>query len=106
MGRPHGILPSMTAKEVLQEVATMNESDWIEIQSGIAEMLASRLSESQLAEIQNALDEAEAELQRVLHLIALLNRLLFLHELSFKPRCRIWEFGDRKEVCQSVARCL
>ena len=54
----------MTAKEVLENVATMPAADWMEIQSGIAEMLAARFSADERAEIRSALAEAETELDR------------------------------------------
>lgn len=54
----------MTTKEVLETVAAMPAADWMEIQSGIAEMLAARFSASEVAEVSEALAEAEAELDR------------------------------------------
>jgi hypothetical protein len=54
----------MTAKEVLETVAAMPAEDWVEIQSGIAEMLANQLSVAETSEIYHALSEAEAEFSR------------------------------------------
>ncbi|MBA3963347.1 MAG: hypothetical protein H0X40_15800 [Chthoniobacterales bacterium] len=54
----------MTAKEVLDSVATMPAADWMKIQLGIAEMLAARFSADEVAEVREALAEAEAELDR------------------------------------------
>ena len=54
----------MTAKEVLETVAAMPATDWMEIQSGIGEMLAARFSAGEVAEISEALAGAEAELDR------------------------------------------
>jgi plasmid stabilization system protein ParE len=54
----------MTAKEVLETVAEMPTEEWMKIQSGIAEMLASRFSSDETSEIHNALAEAEAEFAR------------------------------------------
>lgn len=54
----------MTTKELLETVAAMPAADWMEIQSGIAEMLAARFSAGVVAEISEALVEAEAELDR------------------------------------------
>ena len=54
----------MTAKEVLENVATMPSEEWLKIQSGIAEMLAARFSAGETSEIHNALGEADAEFAR------------------------------------------
>jgi len=54
----------MTAKEVLESVAAMPAADWIEIQSGIAEMLAARFSAGEISEVREALAEAEGEFAR------------------------------------------
>jgi hypothetical protein len=54
----------MTAKEVLENVATMPSEEWLKIQSGIAEMLAARLSADETSEIHEALAESEAEFAR------------------------------------------
>jgi hypothetical protein len=54
----------MTAKEVLETVAAMPTADWMKIQSGIAELLAARFSAGEVAEVREALAEAEAELER------------------------------------------
>ncbi|MDR3406594.1 MAG: hypothetical protein P4L99_29180 [Chthoniobacter sp.] len=54
----------MTTKEVLETVATMPAEEWMKIQSGIAEMLATRFSTEEKSEICEALAEAEAEFAR------------------------------------------
>lgn len=54
----------MTPKEVLENVAAMPAADWMEIQAGIAEMLAARFSAGEIAEVRDALAEAETELDR------------------------------------------
>ena len=54
----------MTAQEVLQTVATMPCEEWMKIQSGIANMISARFSEGEVAEIREALDEADAEFAR------------------------------------------
>ena len=54
----------MTAKEVLETVATMPSEEWLKIQTGIAEMLVSRFSTDETSGIRDALDEAEAEFNR------------------------------------------
>ncbi|MEI9892663.1 MAG: hypothetical protein WDN28_01780 [Chthoniobacter sp.] len=54
----------MTTKEVLETVATMPTEEWMKIQSGIAEMLATRFSVEETSEIREALTEAEAEFAR------------------------------------------
>jgi hypothetical protein len=54
----------MTAKDVLETVATMPTEEWIKIQSGIADMLAARFAPEEASEIREALAEAEAEFAR------------------------------------------
>jgi hypothetical protein len=54
----------MTAKEVLATVAAMPNEDCLEIQAGIAELLATRFSVAETTDIRNALTEAEAEFAR------------------------------------------
>ena len=54
----------MTAKEALENVATMPSDEWLKIQSGIAEMLAARFSEEETSEIREALAEADGEFAR------------------------------------------
>ena len=54
----------MTTKEVLETVATMPAEEWMKIQSGIAEMLATRFSTEETSEIGEALAEAETEFAR------------------------------------------
>ena len=54
----------MTAKEVLETVASMPSEDCLEIQTGIAELLAARFSGDETAGIREALTEAEAEFAR------------------------------------------
>jgi hypothetical protein len=54
----------MTPHEILKAVAAMPEEDWITIQCGITEMSATRFSPEEIAEINKALDEADAEFER------------------------------------------
>jgi hypothetical protein len=54
----------MTVKEVLNTVASMPQEDWMEIQNGIAKLLASEFSRNDRAEINSALEEAESEFAR------------------------------------------
>jgi hypothetical protein len=54
----------MTAQEVLKVMAGMSEEDLLAVQSGIAEMMAARFSPGDIAEINHALDEADAEFAR------------------------------------------
>ena len=55
---------SMTADEVLATVAALPREDWVKIQIGIAEMMATALTEAERSEIGVALNEAEAEFGR------------------------------------------
>ena len=55
---------SMTAQEVLETVATMPQEDWMKIQCGIADLITAKLSSEEIAEIREALAEAEAEFER------------------------------------------
>ena len=54
----------MTADEVLATVAAMPSADWLKIQAGLAEMVASRFSHDDVSEIRTALAEADAEFAR------------------------------------------
>ena len=54
----------MTAEKVLETVATMPSEEWRKIQTGIADLIASRLSEGENAEILEALAESEGEFSR------------------------------------------
>ena len=54
----------MTADEVLKTVASMPSEDWLRIQAGLAEMLAARFAAGEVAEIREALAEADAEFAR------------------------------------------
>ena len=54
----------MNAKEVLAFVAAMPSKEWMTIQAGIAEMLASRFFSGERDEIHQALAEAEAQFAR------------------------------------------
>ena len=54
----------MTADEVIATVAAMPSADWLKIQAGLAEMVASRFSRDDVSEIRPALAEADAELAR------------------------------------------
>ena len=51
----------MTADEVIETVAAMPSADWLKIQAGLAEMIASRFSGDEVSEIRAALAEADAE---------------------------------------------
>ena len=51
----------MTAEEVVETVAALPALDWLKIQSGLAEMVVTRFSASELTETCAALAEAEAE---------------------------------------------
>lgn len=53
----------MTAKEVLEAIATLPSEEWTKIQSGLAEMIASRLSEEESSEVARALNQSEAEFE-------------------------------------------
>ena len=55
---------AMTADEVIATVAAMPSADWLKIQAGLAELVASRFSGEDIAEIRTALDEADAEFAR------------------------------------------
>ena len=54
----------MTAQEVLDTVAEMPQEDWMKIQRGIAELITAKFSSEDIAEIREALAEAEAEFER------------------------------------------
>ncbi len=54
----------MTAQEVINEVAAMPEEEWTKIQRGIADLISSRFSSGEIAEIQEALAESRAEFER------------------------------------------
>lgn len=54
----------MTTQEVLEGVKAMPVSEWLKIQTGIAELLAARLSAEEAAEIRDALNEAGTEFAR------------------------------------------
>lgn len=55
---------SMTAQEVLKTVAGMPYEDWVEIQCGIADLMLAKFSSQEIAEIQSALAESEAQFNR------------------------------------------
>ena len=57
-------LSAMTADEVIETVAAMPNADWLKIQAGLAEMVASRFSGDEVSEIRGALAEADAEFAR------------------------------------------
>ena len=57
-------LSAMTADEVIETVASMPNADWLKIQAGLAEMVASRFSGDEVSEIRAALAEADAEFAR------------------------------------------
>ena len=54
----------MTAAEVIETVATMPREDCLKIQAGIAEIFVSRFSPDEVADIRDALTEADAEFAR------------------------------------------
>ena len=54
----------MTADEVLETVASTPSEDWLRIQAGLAEMLAAWFASGEIAEIREALTEADAEFAR------------------------------------------
>ena len=54
----------MTADEVIETVAAMPSADWLKIQAGLAEMVASRFSRDDASEILDALAEADTEFAR------------------------------------------
>ena len=55
---------AMTVEEVIETVASMPSADWLRIQAGLAEMVASRFSGDEVFEIHAALAEADAEFAR------------------------------------------
>ena len=57
-------LSAMTADEVIETEAAMPSADWLKIQAGLAEMVASRFSGDEVSEIRAALAEADAEFAR------------------------------------------
>ena len=54
----------MTAQEVLKTVAEMPHEDLVKIQCGIADMMLAKFSSQEIAEINEALAESEAEYRR------------------------------------------
>jgi hypothetical protein len=54
----------MTAEQVLDAVANMQREDWMKIQCGIAEMMVTDFSPEEMAEIQAAVSQSEAEFER------------------------------------------
>ncbi len=54
----------MTAQEVLEIVAKMTYEDWVRINQGIADMIVAQFSPEEIAEIDAALKESEAEIER------------------------------------------
>jgi len=54
----------MTAQDVLKTVADMPQEELAAIQQGIANIIISRFSPDEIAEIRAALSEAEAEIDR------------------------------------------
>ena len=55
---------AMTAQEVLKTVAEMPYEDWVKIQCGIADLMLAKFSSQEIAEINEALAESEAEYRR------------------------------------------
>jgi hypothetical protein len=53
----------MTVEKVIENVAAMPNQDWLKIQAGLADMIATRCSERDLSEIRSALSEADSEFQ-------------------------------------------
>lgn len=51
----------MRAGEILDQIKQMPVEDWLQIQSGIGEMLASALSQSDVEQIADALREADED---------------------------------------------
>ena len=54
----------MTAQEVIKTVAAMPQEDWTKIQRGIADLITARFSNAEIADIRQALAEADAEFER------------------------------------------
>ena len=52
---------SVSAGEILNQIKQMPVEDWLQIQSGIGQMLATALSQSDVEQIANALREAEED---------------------------------------------
>lgn len=52
----------MSTGEILDQIKQMPVEDWLQIQSGIGELLASTLSEFEMEQIANALREADGDL--------------------------------------------
>ena len=51
----------MKTKEVLEAIAMLPPEEWMQIQSEVAELIASRWSEEERNEITEALQQSEAE---------------------------------------------
>ena len=49
----------MSAGEILDQIKQMPVEDWLQIQSGIGQMLASSFSEAEVKQIAEALSEAD-----------------------------------------------
>ena len=54
----------MSLQQILKEAADLSQEDLAHLQSGIAELMMSRFSPEEIAEINQALDAADAEFER------------------------------------------
>jgi len=54
----------MSPQQILKEAADLSQEDLLDLQCGIAELMASRFSPEEMTEINRALDEASAEFER------------------------------------------
>ncbi len=54
----------MSPQQILKEAADLSQEDLLDLQCGIAELMASRFSPEEITEINRALDEASAEFER------------------------------------------
>ena len=54
----------MSLQELLKEAADLSPEDLLELQCGIAELMVSRFSPDEIAEINRTLDNADAEFER------------------------------------------
>ena len=51
----------MSTQEILETIKKLPVEDWIRIQSGLAEMLSSEFSEEEVADVAEALREADQD---------------------------------------------
>ncbi len=54
----------MSPQQLLKEAADLSQEDLLELQFGIAELMSSRFSSEEIAQINQALDVADAEFER------------------------------------------